>query len=63
MWKYNNKYIDACEVFGARKPLVIWDVNTSAIAAGWSHGVPAEHLEKIWHIPFDDAARTLHVTT
>jgi hypothetical protein len=34
-----------------------------SIAAGRSHGVTAEHLSKIWCIPFDDAVRTLEVTT
>ena len=34
-----------------------------SIAAGRSHGVTAEHLSKIWRIPFDDAVRTLEVTT
>ena len=35
----------------------------SAIAAGRSTGVTTEHLVKIWRIPYDDAARTLEVTT
>ena len=48
----------ACEVFEAR---VFSSV--SAIAAGRSKGVTAEHLVKIWRIPYDDAARTLEVTT
>ena len=48
----------ACGVFEAR---VFSSV--SAIAAGRSKGVTAEHLVKIWRIPYDDAARTLEVTT
>jgi hypothetical protein len=48
----------ACEVFEAR---VFSSV--SAITAGWSKGVTAEHLVKIWRIPYDNAARTLEVTT
>ena len=35
----------------------------SAISAGWSKRVTPEILSKIWNIPFDDAARTLGVTT
>jgi len=57
----------ACDVFEARVPakakVPIWDINASAISAGRSHGVTADHLLKIWRIPFDDAARTLEVTT
>ena len=55
----------ACDVFEARVParVPIWDINASAISAGRSHGVTADHLSKIWRIPFDDAARTLEVTT
>jgi hypothetical protein len=55
----------ACEIFEARvsDKVPIWDINASAISAGRSHGVTADHLSKIWRIPFDDAARTLEVTT
>jgi hypothetical protein len=48
----------ACGVFEAR----VFS-SLSAIAAGRSKGVTAEHLVKIWRIPYDDAARTLEVTT
>jgi hypothetical protein len=48
----------ACEIFEAR---VFSSV--SAIAAGRSKGVTADHLVKIWCIPYDDAARTLEATT
>jgi len=48
----------ACEIFEAR---VFSSV--SAIAAGRSKGVTVEHLVTIWRIPYDDAARTLEVTT
>jgi hypothetical protein len=47
----------ACEVFEARV------VQLSAISAGWSKGVTPELLSKIWSIPFNNAARTLNVTT
>jgi hypothetical protein len=47
----------ACEVFEARV------VHLSAISAGWSKRVTPELLSKIWSIPFDNAARTLNVTT
>jgi hypothetical protein len=47
----------ACEVFEARV------VQLSAISAGRLKGVTPELLSKIWSIPFDDAARTLSVTT
>ena len=47
----------ASEVFEARV------VQLSAISAGWSKGVTPELLSKIWSIPFEDAARTLNVTT
>ena len=57
----------ACDVFEARVPVKatvpFWDINVSAISAGRSHGVTADHLSKIWRIPFDDAVRTLEVTT
>jgi hypothetical protein len=48
----------ACDVFEAR---VFSSV--SAIAAGRSKGVTVDHLVKIWRIPYDNAARTLEVTT
>jgi hypothetical protein len=34
-----------------------------AVTAGWSQGVSAEHLAKVWMIPHDEAARTLLVTS
>ena len=37
--------------------------DVGAISAGKSIGVTAEHLSKIWHIPFADAARTLKNTS
>jgi hypothetical protein len=37
--------------------------SVSAIAADRSQGIPADHRAKIWRIPYDDAARTLEVTT
>ena len=49
----------ACGVFEAR----VFSSDVSAIAAGRSKGVTAEHLVKIWRIHYDDAARTLEVTT
>jgi len=49
---------EACNLFEAR---VFSSV--SAIAAGRSKGFTADHLVKIWCIPYDDAARTLEVTT
>jgi hypothetical protein len=47
----------ACDGFEARV------VQLSAISAGRLKGVTPELLSKIWSIPFDDAARTLNVTT
>jgi hypothetical protein len=34
-----------------------------AVSAGKSKGVNAEHLDEVWSIPHDDAARTLMVRT
>jgi hypothetical protein len=35
----------------------------AAVTAGWSRGVSAEHLAKVWMIPRDEAARTLQVAS
>jgi hypothetical protein len=35
----------------------------ATVTAGWSRGVRAEHLAKVWMIPHDEAARTLKVTS
>ena len=35
----------------------------ASISAGRSQGVTPEHLSKIWRIPFDDAVKTLAMTT
>ena len=51
----------SCEVFESKALRAQADV--SAISAGKSNGVTAEHLSKIWCIPFDDAARTLKNTS
>ena len=47
----------SCEVFEARLTTYV-----SAISAGWSTGVTAEHLLKIWRIPYNNAAQILEVT-
>jgi hypothetical protein len=56
---------DACEIFEARvsEMLVMAFATIQAVSAGRSKGVSAEHLEKVWCIPHDDAACTLGVTT
>ena len=49
----------ACKVFET-----MVSSSVSAIAAGGrSQGITADHLAKIWRIPYDNAARTLEVTT
>ncbi len=35
----------------------------ASMSAGRSQGVLPEHLSKIWRIPFDDAVKTLAMTT
>ena len=58
----------ACEVF--RSKCLINDSTSlltppviASISAGRSQGVTPEHLSKIWRIPFDDAVKTLAMTT
>jgi hypothetical protein len=58
----------ACEVFKSKCP--INDLTSSltfpviaSMSAGRSQGVSPEHLSKIWRIPFDDAVKTLAMTT
>jgi hypothetical protein len=58
----------ACEVFTSK--CSINDLTSSltlpviaSISAGRSQGVMPEHLSKIWRIPFDDAVKTLAMTT
>ncbi len=58
----------ACEVFQSK--CSINDLTSSltpsviaSISAGQSQGVTPEHLSKIWRIPFDDAVKTLEMTT
>ena len=58
----------ACEVFQSKLPNI--DLTSSltipfiaSISAGCSQGVTPEHLSKIWRIPFDDAVKTLAMTT
>ena len=58
----------ACEVFQSKCP--INDLTSSltlpviaSMSAGRSQGVSPEHLSKIWRIPFDNAVKTLAMTT
>jgi hypothetical protein len=51
----------SCEVFESKA--LHAQADAGAISAGTSIGVTAEHLSKIWCIPFDDAARTLKNTS
>ncbi len=55
----------ACDIFEAQlRDAIEEGLSTlSAVRAGQTWGVSAEHLAKIWRISHDDAARTLEVTT
>jgi hypothetical protein len=50
-----------CEVFKSKA--LCAQADAGAISAGKSIGLTAEHLSKIWCIPFNDAARTLKNTS
>ena len=58
----------ACEVFQSKLPNI--DLTSSltlpviaSCSAGRSQGVTPEHLLKIWWNPFEDAVKTLAMTT
>ena len=51
--KLSNSYLTSSLTF----PVV------ASISAGRSQGVSPVHLSKIWRIPFDDAVKTLAMTT
>ncbi len=55
----------ACEIFEARLSAIMTTVfaTVQAVSARKSKGVNAKHLDKVWCIPHDNAARTLSVTT
>ena len=58
----------ACEVFLSKCPINDFTHSLTpsviaSISAGQSQGVTPEHLSKIWRIPFDDAVKTLAMTT
>ncbi len=55
----------ACDIFEAqlRDAMEEGFSTLSAVRAGQTRGVSAEHLAKIWRISHDDAAWTLEVTT
>jgi hypothetical protein len=56
---------NGCELFnGNRLSMLARALATiSAVSAGKSMGISAEHLSKVWNIPHDEAVRTLGVTT
>jgi hypothetical protein len=60
-----SKDDDACEIFETRVSAVLATAfaTIQAVSVGRSKGVSAGHLAKVWVIPYDDAARTLGVTT
>lgn len=41
----------------------VFEATIAAVTAGRSHGVTPEHLSKVWRIPYDDAVRTIEVTS
>ena len=55
----------ACELFVENTSAILAALfaTITAVSAGRSTGVNAEHLAKVWCIPHGDAARTLKVTT
>jgi hypothetical protein len=58
----------ACEVFTSKCSIkdltsLLTPPVIASMSAGRSQGVSPEHLSKIWRIPFDDAVKTLAMTT
>ena len=58
----------ACEVFHSKCSIndltsLLTPPVIASISAGRSQGVTPEHLSKIWWIPYDDAVKTLAMTT
>jgi hypothetical protein len=55
----------ACDIFleNVYAMLATAFATIALVSAGRSKGVDAEHLAKVWCIPHDDAAWTIHVTS